>query len=147
MLVLLLLLETFSIFSLASPFLISKVHVSVNSAMKLMPSYWIGTPKPLVMFTFFSSPFLPVLAREMQPLGSVTYIGIYIWIDAYICCVCVLSHGMLLTTLCHGSIIIFVLWRGGWGTEKLSHLSKATQLERGRGRIRIQAVWFWSLCS
>ena len=91
MLVLLLLLEIFSIFSLTSPFLISKVHLNVNSTMKLMPSYWIGTPKPLMMFTFFSSPFLPVLAREMELLGSVTYIGIYIWIDAYICCVCVLS--------------------------------------------------------
>ena len=42
-----------------------------------------------MMCTFFSTPFLPVLDREMEPLGSVTYIGIYIWIDAYIWCVCV----------------------------------------------------------
>lgn len=93
MLVLLLLLEIFSIFSLTSPFLISvfKVHLNVNSAMKLMPSYWIGTPKPLMMFTFFSTPFLPVFAREMELLGSVTYIAIHIWIDAYICCVCIIS--------------------------------------------------------
>ena len=118
MLVLLLLLKIFSVFSLTFPFLISvfKVHLNVNSAMKLIPSYWIGTPKPLMMCTFFSTPFLPVLDREMEPLGSVTYIGIYIWIDAYIWCVCVYSLSLYPIIISCNKVIFYmqlahVMWR------------------------------------
>lgn len=83
------------VFSLTSPSLSTgMVHLSPAQcqlhyeidALKLNRNS--QTPKPLMTATFFSPPFLSVLAREMEPLGYISCISVCIWMDAYILCAC-----------------------------------------------------------